>query len=100
MHKGEPRLDYHSIELSADPFVHSGVKGASFLGDFHEFYLAVGKSYVEFFGALHDVLSLAGRNILSNFSAVGSVVHKEEFNVFGTSNQKLSEATWEHMSGL
>jgi len=37
---------------------------------------------------------------LGNLSAVGPVVHKQQFNVFLASDQKLSETTGQHVSGL
>ena len=37
---------------------------------------------------------------MSDLTAVGSVVHEQQFNVFLVLDQKLSEATWEHVSRL
>ena len=51
-------------------------------------------------GALDDDLALEGRDALGDFTAVGPVVHKEQFNVFRRSDQKLSEAGREHVAGL
>lgn len=62
--------------------------------------MAVGESHVEFLGALDDVLSLEGGDVLGDFTAVGPVVHEEEFHVLGASDQKLAEAAGEHVSGL
>ena len=62
--------------------------------------MSVGKSNVELLCARNDGLSRFGTNVLGNFTAVGSVVHQQQFDVFLTSDQKLSETTGEHVSGL
>lgn len=62
--------------------------------------LAVGESHVELLGALNDSLSLTSGEVVSHFTTVGSVVHEQQFNVFLVLDQKLSEATWQHVSGL
>jgi len=75
-------------------------KGASFFGGLLELGLSVGESDVELLCALDDVLSLESRDVLGNLTAVGSVVHEENFNVLGASDQKLAETAGKHMSGL
>ena len=75
-------------------------KGASFLGGLLELGLAVGESHVELFCALDDVLSLESGDVLGDLTAVGSVVHEENFNVLGASDQKLTETAGKHVSGL
>ena len=45
------------------------------------FGLSVGQSNVKLFASLHDSQSLGNADALSNFSAVSSVVHEEEFAV-------------------
>ena len=62
--------------------------------------MTVGESDVEFLGAGNDGLSLAGGDVLGDLTAVGPVVHKQQFNVFLASDQKLSETTGHHVSGL
>ena len=62
--------------------------------------LGVGESHVELLGALNDFLSLAGRNVVGDFTAEGSVVHEQQFNVFLVLDQKLAETTGQHVSGL
>ena len=62
--------------------------------------LGIGESHVEFLGASDDFLALAGAQVVSELSAVGSVVHEEQFNVFLVVDQELSEAAGEHVSGL
>jgi len=44
-------------------------------------------------------LPLGGGNVLGDLTSVGSVVHKQQFKVFLVSEQKLLEATGEHVSG-
>jgi len=75
-------------------------KGASFFGGFLELALAVGESDVKLLCALHDVLPLESGDVLGNLAAVGSVVHEENFNVLGASDQKLTETAGKHVSGL
>jgi|688.fasta_scaffold776587_1 hypothetical protein len=75
-------------------------KGASFLGGLLELGLAVGESDVELLCALDNVLSLESGDVLGDFTAVGSVVHEENFNVLGASDQKLTETAGKHVSGL
>ena len=62
--------------------------------------LGVGESHVEFLGASDDLLALAGAQVVSELSAVGCVVHEQQFNVFLVLDKKLSEATGQHVSGL
>ena len=62
--------------------------------------MAVGESHVEFLGARNDVLSLESGDVLGDLTAVGPVVHEEQFNVFRGSDQKLSEAAGKHVAGL
>ena len=45
-------------------------------------------------------LPLLGRDCVGDFSAVGSVVHEEEFNIFWVSNEQLFEPIWQEVSGL
>ena len=49
-----------------------------------------------------EVLDLPGLggDALSNLTGVGAVVHQEQFNVFFVSDEELSEARSEHVSGL
>jgi len=62
--------------------------------------LAVGQSNVKLLGALNEFLSGLGRDAVGDLTAEASVVHEEQFNVFIVLDQKLSETTWEHVSGL
>ena len=39
-------------------------------------------------------------DVLGDLTGVGAVVHKQEFNVFFVSDEKLSESRSEHVSGL
>jgi len=45
-------------------------------------------------------LPVASRDVLSDLSGVGAVVHQEEFHVFFVSDEELLEARSEHVSGL
>ena len=45
-------------------------------------------------------LPILARNCVGDFSAVGSVVHKEEFNIFWVSDEQLFETIWQKESGL
>jgi len=62
--------------------------------------LGVGESNVELLSALDEFLSGLGGDVVGDFAAVGPVVHEEQFNVFLVLDQKLSETTGEHVSGL
>ena len=62
--------------------------------------LTVGESDVKFLGARNEFDSELGGDVLSDLTAVASVVHEEQFHVFLVLDQKLSETTWEHVSGL
>jgi len=62
--------------------------------------LSVGESHVELLGASNDLLALAGAQVVGELSAVGPVVHEQQFNVFLVLDKKLSEATGQHVSGL
>ena len=46
-----------------------------------------------------DLPGLPG-DAVGDFAAVGAVVHQEHFNVFFVSDEELSEARSEHVSGL
>lgn len=63
------------------------------------FSLSVSKSHVQFLGSLDNSESLSNRNTLGNFTAVGSVVHKEEFDVSLVGDQQFSESIWQGVSG-
>ena len=62
--------------------------------------LGIGESQVKLLGAGNDFLALSKADVVSNFTAVGSVVHEEQFNVFLVVHQELSEAAGKHVSGL
>ena len=62
--------------------------------------LGVGESNVELLSALDEFLSGLGGDVVGDFAAVGPVVHEEQFNVFLASDQKLSETTGHHETGL
>ena len=46
-----------------------------------------------------DLPGLPG-DAVGDFAAVGAVIHQEHFNVFFVSDDELSEARSEHVSGL
>ena len=60
----------------------------------------VGDSDVQLLGSFHDGESLLGGDGLSDLSAISSVVHKEQINIFFISDYELSESIFEHVSGL
>jgi len=70
----------------------------SFSGDLLELSLSVGESDVEFFCAGNNSRSLGGWDALSDFTAVSSVVHEQQFHVFLVSDQKLSKTAWKHVT--
>ena len=45
-------------------------------------------------------LPVLGGDTLCDFSAIGSVVHKEEFNIFFATDEQLSEPVGEDVSSL
>ena len=49
--------------------------------------------------AIKDLPGFRG-DALSDLASVGAVVHQEQFNVFFVSDEELSEARSEHVSGL
>ena len=63
------------------------------------FSLSVGKFDIQFLGSLDNSESLSDRDTLANFSAVSSVVHKEELDVFLVSDQQFFESIWQCVSG-
>lgn len=75
-------------------------RARSFLGGLLELSLAVGEANVEFFCALYNLLTLGSGDALSNLAAVRLVVHEQQFNVFGRTQQELTEAAGEHVARL
>lgn len=51
-----------------------------------DFTSGVGESHVEFGGSLDDLNSLSGRDVVSNFTSVGTIVGKKNFEVFKIGN--------------
>ena len=74
-------------------------KSCSFSRLLLSFSLSVGKSDIQFLGSLDNSESLSDRDTLANFSAVCSVVHEEEFDVFLVSDQQFFESVWQSVSG-
>ena len=62
--------------------------------------LGIGESHVKLLGAGNDFLALSKADVVSDFTAVGSVVHEEQFEILLISEQELSESRGEHVSGL
>ena len=62
--------------------------------------MSVGQSDVKLFASLNDSKSLGNGDTLGDLTAVGSVVHEEEFGVLLARDQEFLEAVWEHVSGL
>merc|ERR1712127_899484 len=103
------RLSRNPVSSAAERVVSAALRklgsetrssAASFGGNLLEAGLAVGESHVELLGAGNDVLALLGGDGAGDLAAVGSVVHEQQFNVFLVLDQKLSETTGEHVSGL
>lgn len=88
------------LPLNPSPWSFSLWERRSFLAGLLELGLTVCESHIELLGALDDVLPLESWDVLGNLTAVGSVVHQENFDVLRASDQKLAETTWEHVSGL
>jgi hypothetical protein len=51
------------------------------------------------FGSLHNQLASLGGNIVSDFSAVFSVVHHQQFQLLGVVDEELVETVGEEVSG-
>jgi hypothetical protein len=81
-----------SKQHSADPH--------SLGGFFSCFGVSVGKSNVQFSGSLDNSESLAGTNTVSDLTAVGSVLHEEQFHILLARNKQFLESVWESVSGL
>ena len=60
---------------------------------------SVGHLDVQLFGALDDVLTLAGGDIVSNFGTVLAVVHKKDLEFIDVRNEKFVETVWHNVPG-
>lgn len=88
-------MDYHYTRIFMD------MKSSSlvfFLFFDSKLALSVGNSNVQFGSSLNDGGSLSGRQVVSEFSAIGSVIHQQQFEVSFVSDDEGLEATLSHES--
>jgi hypothetical protein len=62
--------------------------------------MAVKDLNTKLFGTKHDVLALAGRYVVSNFSSVFLVVHEKEFELSNVVHREFVEAIGEKVSSF